>query len=92
MVNSMARLTGGTLRVQCPAIGAVHAVLDRHGLVTRREAPPVSPRRDDALSTDPAQRPVVRGLQGRVHETADTCGLVCSGLSLIRSRHSFLRQ
>ena len=60
MVNSMARLTGGTLRVQCPAISAVHAVLDRHGLVTRREAPPVSPRRDDALWTDPAQRPVVR--------------------------------
>ena len=54
--------------VQSPAISTVHAVLDRHGLVTprrRRRAP--APQGTPLSQPDAAQRPVVRRLQGRVH-------------------------
>ena len=36
--------------VQCPAISTVHAVLDRHGLVTRRKRRRLSRREGTALS------------------------------------------
>ena len=54
------------LGIQTPAISTVHAVLDRHGLVARRRA--TSQGRGDApLLAPPAQRALVRRLQGRVH-------------------------
>jgi transposase len=52
--------------IKPPAKSTVHAVLDRHGLVKRREAP--LPGRRHALERFPAtQRPVVCRLQGRIH-------------------------
>ena len=51
--------------VQTPAISTVHAVLDRHGLVTRRNA--AAQGQGTSLSRPRAQRAVVRRLQGRVH-------------------------
>ena len=41
---------GAVPDVRCPAISTVHAVLDRHGLVTRRAAPPASRRGHAALA------------------------------------------
>jgi putative transposase len=54
------------LGVRCPAISTVHAVLDRHELVTPRRRR--RPRAEGTtLSWPSAQRALVRGLQGRVH-------------------------
>ena len=53
--------------VRCPAISTVHAVLDRHGLVTRARPAPAPGPRDGAHVAGPAECPLVCGLQGRVH-------------------------
>ena len=53
--------------VRCPAISTVHAVLDRHGLVTRRGPRAGAGRRHAADVARPAQCALVCGLQGRVH-------------------------
>ena len=53
--------------IQRPAISTVHAVLDRHGLVTRRKKTAQQSNRDAAVVLQRAQRAVVRRLQGRVH-------------------------
>ena len=53
--------------VHCPAISTVHAVLDRHGLVTPADAATApAPHGHVALLAGGPQSPVVRRLQGRV--------------------------
>ena len=57
--------TAGDVKV--PARSTIHAVLDRHGLVTRARAPRTRAEGTPLSERPAAQRSVVRRLQGRVH-------------------------
>ena len=53
--------------IQLPAISTVHAVLDRHGLVTRGRRARYHAEGTGLSAPTRAERSLVRGLQGRVH-------------------------
>ncbi len=55
------------LRSSLPAISTVHAVLDRHGLVTPTAAGTLQSPGNRALAPAAPERSLVRRLQGRVH-------------------------
>jgi transposase InsO family protein len=63
----LVRRLAGDVRI--PARSTVHAVLDRHGLVSRaRKRRAANKAKGTKLSRPRAQRSVVRGLQGRVQD------------------------
>jgi putative transposase len=65
--------------LKLPAISTVHAVLDRHGLVTERRQRRYNAERHPAVEADPPERAVVRRLQGSVHAGRPSLSLSAHG-------------